>query len=102
MAAMSTFRGKRVELSSEVLFQDIEGEAVLLDLSSGQYFGLNEVGTRFWQHARELDDVDTIVARLLEEFEVEESVLEEDLEGFLGEMREAGLLTLTESSGDRD
>lgn len=99
---MSAFRGKRVELSSEVLFQDIEGEAVLLDLASGQYFGLNEVGTRFWQHARELDDVDAIVARLLEEFEVEESVLEDDLEGFIGEMSEAGLLTLTDPTGDRD
>jgi hypothetical protein len=31
-----------------VLFRDLAGEAVLLDLEAGTYFGLNEVGTRAW------------------------------------------------------
>ena len=35
-------------LSPDVLYRDLEGQAVILDLSSGLYFGLNEVGTRIW------------------------------------------------------
>ena len=35
--------------SPDVVFRDLEGEAVILDLASGTYFGLNEVGTRVWR-----------------------------------------------------
>jgi hypothetical protein len=36
--------------SPEVLVQELEGEAVLLNLASERYFGLDDVGTRIWQH----------------------------------------------------
>ena len=35
--------------SPDVVFRDLDGEAVILDLVSGTYFGLNEVGTRVWR-----------------------------------------------------
>ncbi len=34
--------------SGEVLQQEVGGEAVLLDLASESYFGLDPVGTRIW------------------------------------------------------
>ena len=36
----------QVQRSSEVLVQEVGGEAVLLDLASERYFGLDPVGTR--------------------------------------------------------
>lgn len=36
----------RVTISAEVLFQEVGGEAVLLDLKSASCFGLDDVGTR--------------------------------------------------------
>src|SRR5690606_27195557 len=38
----------RVSRSDQVMFQELDGEAVLLDLSGEAYFGLNGVGTRIW------------------------------------------------------
>ena len=38
-------------ISPGVLFQEIGGEAVLLDLASERYFGLDDVGTRIRQLA---------------------------------------------------
>ena len=35
-----------IEISSEVLTQEVGGETVILDLKTESYFGLNEVGTR--------------------------------------------------------
>ncbi|MFK7848124.1 MAG: PqqD family protein, partial [Rhodothermales bacterium] len=32
---------------------DLEGEAVLLNIQSGRYFGLNEVGTSIWSLIKE-------------------------------------------------
>ncbi len=47
-------------ISPDVLFRELAGEAVLLDLKSQRYFGLGEVGTRIWQL---LDEQGEIVRR---------------------------------------
>ena len=39
----------RVIVPDDVLFQELNGEAVILDLASERYFGLDGVGTRFWE-----------------------------------------------------
>ncbi len=91
---MATFEGKTVRLSPDVLFQDVEGEAVLLDLSGGEYYGLNEVGTRFWSIATGTSRMDEIFAQLLADFDVDAATLEADLAAFLDEMCGAGLIDL--------
>ena len=54
-----------VRISDDVRFQELQGEAVLLDLKSATYFGLDQVGTRIWQlipmHNR-LVDVASVMA----------------------------------------
>ena len=47
--------------SPDVVFRDLEGEAVILDLASGTYFGLNDVGTRVWRLVDEGRDASQIV-----------------------------------------
>ena len=37
-----------ITISPDVAFRDLDGEAVLLNLATGTYFGLNEMGTRMW------------------------------------------------------
>ena len=32
----------------DVVVRDLDGEAVVLDLATGTYFGLNDAGTRIW------------------------------------------------------
>ena len=39
----------RFTVSDEVVAREVNGEMVLLDLNSGQYFGLDAVGGRIWQ-----------------------------------------------------
>ena len=41
--------GDRFTVSDEVVAREVNGEMVLLDLNSGQYFGLDAVGGRIWQ-----------------------------------------------------
>ena len=43
----------QITVSPEVLFQEVGGEAVLLDLASESYFGLDDVGMRIWQLLQE-------------------------------------------------
>ncbi|MBN1138603.1 MAG: PqqD family protein [Anaerolineae bacterium] len=75
---MSTL-SDRVILSEDVLFQDVAGEAVLLNLHTGQYYGLDEIGTYVWSALNENMTMDQILAALLTEYDVAEDELQRDL-----------------------
>ncbi len=83
-----------ITLSPEVLFQELNGEAVLLNLQNEHYYGLNEVGTRLLQFLSENSDVASAQKRLLSEFDVEETTLRQDIINLINELAEAGLITV--------
>jgi hypothetical protein len=83
-----------VTISPEVLFQEVGGEAVLLDLASETYFGLDDIGTRIWQLLQEHGELMAIRDRMLQEYDVEAARLEEDLLRHIEQLAEAGLVTV--------
>jgi len=71
---------------------DLAGEAVILNLKSGVYYGLNPVGARIWQLIQEPKAVTTIRDSLLEEYEVKTDICERDLLALLRELAAVGLV----------
>lgn len=65
---------------------DLGGEAVILHLKDGTYYGLNEVGARVWSLIQQPRRVAAIVAALLGEYEVEPAECERDLLALLGDL----------------
>ncbi len=84
---------QKIEISSEVLTQEVGGETVILDLKSESYFGLDEVGTRIWQLLQEQEDIQTITATMLNEYDVKEEQLEKDIQNLLTKLNKAGIIT---------
>lgn len=82
----------RLVPSDDVLMRALEGEAVLLDLASGTYFGLNDVGARVWELLEGGATVADLRRALHDEFEVEEAVLREDLAALLADLERRGLV----------
>ena len=76
--ADSTLDGQ-VRVSEDIVVREIDGELVLLDLASGQYFGLDPVGTRVWQLLAENPSLGDAFDRLLDEFDVDAATLQQDL-----------------------
>jgi hypothetical protein len=74
------------------MFRVLDGEAVLLDLASGKYFGLNRVGTRAWELLAEGHAFGEMHTALLREFDVQAEVLEADLRGLVTELSGRGLI----------
>jgi hypothetical protein len=66
-------------VDADVLFRQLDDEAVLLDLKSGTYFGLNDVGTRAWQLIVEHGALSRVLEIMLDEYEAERAVIENDL-----------------------
>ena len=81
-----------VVMSPSVVFRQMEDGAVLLDLESGVYFGLDEVGTRVWTLLAERKTTDAVCEAMLAEFDVEPRVLADDVRRLVGELQQNGLL----------
>ena len=83
----------RVRIQDDVLFQELQGEAVLLNLKTGVYLGLNQIGTRIWQLLQEDGALSRVMDVMLQEYEVTEEKLSQDLLNLVGQMEKQGLLT---------
>lgn len=81
-----------IRIPETVLFQEVEGQSVLLDLASEQYYGLDEVGTRCWRLLCDGLDLDQVRERLLAEYAVSAEQLDADLDALIAELSAAGLV----------
>jgi coenzyme PQQ synthesis protein D (PqqD) len=84
----------RIRVSDHVLFQEIDGECVLLNMSSEQYFGLDDVGTRFWQLLVEEGDPAKVLTQMGSVYDIDEASLRADLAKLLEQLSSEGLVTL--------
>jgi hypothetical protein len=75
----TTALDRTVRITEETIFRELAGEAVLLQLRAGMYFGLDTVGTRLWQLIAEHGDLRRVFAQAREEFDVDDATLERDL-----------------------
>ncbi len=84
----------RLAVPADVLMRDLGGEAVLLNLKSEMYFGLDEVGTRMWSLLTASPSIQAAYEALLAEYAVEPEALRTDLETLVSALMERGLLEL--------
>jgi hypothetical protein len=87
-------RASTVRISGDIVFRKLEGEAVILHLATGTYYGLDAVGTRIWELLREQARVDAIMEAILQQYEVEPARCEQDLLGLLRQLHAKGLIEI--------
>ncbi len=73
----------RLSCPPEVLSRVIDGEAVLLHLGSGMYFGTNDAATVAWEKILKGTTVGAVLETLVAEFEVDEETANRDLAKFV-------------------
>ena len=83
---------RRFAKPSDVLVQDLAGEAVLLHLGRGYYFGLNEVGCAVWNQLMTGVPVRQAYEHLLDEFDVTPERLQQDVTALVQDLISHGLL----------
>ena len=93
---MSTSFARRVSIPESVMFRELEGESVILDLDSESYFGLDQIGTRMWQAVTAADSIEAAFDVLLEEYEVEADTLRTDLSELLDTLLARGLIEVSD------
>ena len=84
---------KKIIFSDTVVAQEIDGETVLFDMSSENYFGLDAVGTVIWDIFQENRVLSDVLLHLIEMYdEIDESILKKDLLHFVERLEENGLV----------
>ena len=90
MASLET----TVTVPEGLLFRELEGEAILLDLNSGEYFGLDNVATEMWLLLSRHGALEASYQELLSRYEVSPERLRDDLLAFVEELESHRLLDL--------
>jgi hypothetical protein len=76
---------------------DLSGEAVILSLQSGAYYGLNPVGAWVWKLIQEPKTVSALRAAIVNQFEVEPELCQGDLNTLLRDLIQERLIEVTEA-----
>ncbi|MGE5155684.1 MAG: PqqD family protein [Bdellovibrio bacteriovorus] len=85
---------ERISIPPEVMARTVGDEAVILDLASGTYYGLDPVGARIWELLGEGKTLGEVCDRLLEEYEVTREELERDTLRLAQELLDQGLIAI--------
>jgi hypothetical protein len=93
----NTLQGtSRIVASKDQVSCDLAGEAAILNLQSGIYFGLNPVGARIWNLIEEPTTLDVLRTTIMKEYEVEEAKCEADIRSLITQLLEHGLVEIIE------
>ena len=97
---MSAFLSGRsiVAAAKDQISCDLAGEAAILNIKSGTYYGLDPVGARIWKLIQQPRSVDEVRQTLLDEYEVEPERCERDLLVLLEKLLAEGLIEVKEEA----
>lgn len=83
------------EIPAHVLYREVDGQMVLLNLQTEQYFGLNRIGAHIVTRLTE-EPFEEALAGLTNDFDVNAVVLNRDVENLVAGLLDAGLLIRVE------
>ena len=81
-----------VAVTPSAVSADMGGEEIILNLTTGIYFGLDAVGARIWSLLKEPRSVASILETLLAEYDVDSERCKADLLSLLTNLSEAHLI----------
>jgi len=88
----------RVRVPDDVLISNVQEEAVILNLDSERYFGLDDVGTRFLSALTTSDSIEDAYKRLRSEYDVDSEALRHDLIALVENLIEQGIVQISPGS----
>lgn len=83
---------KQVSVPTDILMRELDGEAVLLNLNSERYFGLDKVGTRMWTALCKFESIQAAYEVLISEYDVDADLLRRDLNALVEKLLKHGLV----------
>jgi hypothetical protein len=88
----------RIRRGSDLIFAEVDGEAVALSAARGACYGLDGIGLRVLQLIDSPTTVAEICRRLTAEYDVDEATCESDIVDLLADLEAEGLVKVERES----
>lgn len=82
---------QKITRHSDMLSAEIGGEAIMMSIENGAYFGLNPVATRIWDLIEQPKSVAALIQTITDEYEVSSEQATDDVQVFVADMIERGI-----------
>jgi hypothetical protein len=78
----------------KMVTSNIDDEIVMMSVDNGEYYGLDEIGSRIWALLENPISVQQLISALMDEFEVEEETCHTDTLDFINDLFEKKLISI--------
>lgn len=85
---------KTIKIEKNLDVTELDGEKVMIDFDSGKYFMIKGAGNDIWDMMKDDIKVETIIDKLLEEYDVEKKECQESVFTFVNQMKDYGFISL--------
>lgn len=82
----------KLKRNPDLVAAEMDGDIVMMSVETGTYFGLTGIAPQIWDALENPQTAEEIFNQLMSLYEVEESVLLADLNAFLADMQQNGLV----------
>lgn len=86
----------QVQVAPEVVSCDLAGEAAILDMKDGVYYGLDPAGAKIWNLIQKPIILEEVRDKILKEYDVTEEECQADLLELIGQLVENGLVEVVD------
>ena len=84
----------KLTVNPNVIFEELEGQTVLLQLEGGVYYRLNGSGSRIWELIQEHGDLEKIHSTLENEYHVDAETARRDVARLVADLEGRGLVVV--------
>lgn len=85
-------RGHTMPVRSSLTWRVVEGEALIVDLHTGDYFSLNAIATDIWERLQVGQDPDEIATDIADRYAIDAATASADVAELMAHLRDARLL----------
>ena len=82
----------QITSANDILYRQVDNEAVLLHIPTGMYYSLNEIGVKFWEALR-TQTLESAIEQIVAEYSIEYSQVHRDLLSFLNDLADYGIIS---------
>lgn len=80
------------QLAEHISFTDVDGDAVLLDLTTGAYYGLNHIGAQLLNGLKVQNRIEDTIALISEQYQMTNHAVQVDIDELVQQLLEQNLI----------
>ena len=84
----------KIVRENNIVFNEMDGETIMMSIESGEYYGINSIGSRIWKLLETPKAASEICDAVLPDYDVTREQCAKDVLLFLNKMAEKGVVKI--------